>query len=136
MPDNPNISGWTVETLHYHVKMMLDERQKQLDERFRSSEQALERAASAQVRRDEAANEWRGALDDTTNKLMTRIEWGTANQLLVERFERHDERLTEIEKALALIIGRTGYVNFMGLLAGMSILVSIALVVAEIVRWR
>ena len=55
---------------------------------------------------------------------------------LIERFERHDERLSEIEKALALIVGRTGYVNFMGLLAGMSILVSIALVVAEIVRWR
>ncbi len=80
-----NISGWTTDTLHAHVRALMDER----EERYRALAQAQKEAVDAALRAaqmavDKAegiaekwrlnANEWRAAMSDKDRQYLTKAE--------------------------------------------------------------
>ena len=122
-----------IEELRIALMMLSSERKQQLDERFRAFELAFERSLAAQQRRDEAANEWRGALDDVTGKSMSRIEWDTAHRLLLDRFESVVTVLNTVDRRLVLIEGRQGYASLTMIMSIVAIFITLALGFTELI---
>ncbi len=78
-----NINGWTVDTLHAHVKAMMDEREKRYESLALAQKEAVDAALkSAQLAVDKAeaisekwrlnANEWRAAMSDKDRQYLTK----------------------------------------------------------------
>lgn len=83
MPNETNISGWTVDTLHDHIKSMMDERDRRYEQMLVAQKESVVTAlSSAQLAVDKAegiaekwrlnANEWRSAMSDKDRLYLTK----------------------------------------------------------------
>lgn len=70
--ENRDISGWTVETLHAHIKAVMDERDKRYEAALASAALAVEKAEGIADRWREHANEWRAAMTDKDKNFLTK----------------------------------------------------------------
>jgi hypothetical protein len=62
--------GWTLDTL----KELMDERDKRYEQRFISSQKAIDEAKGETQKKFENTNEWRGLVTDTQKNYITRAE--------------------------------------------------------------
>jgi hypothetical protein len=65
---------WTIETVKDHVIALMDERDKRYEQRFQSSQKAIDEAKAETQKRFENTNEWRGMVADTQKTYVTRSE--------------------------------------------------------------
>ena len=83
MPDENNLNSWTTDTLHQHIKAMMDERDKRYEQlasaqkeavasALASSERAVEKAEAIAERWRANANEWRAAMSDKDKLYLTK----------------------------------------------------------------
>jgi hypothetical protein len=121
--------GWTLDTLHLHVITIMNEREKRLDERFLSQEKAGVRLAEELAGYKSQSNEWRGALNDNTVKLLLRTEYDVAHRTLVERVEQVSKSVSAVNDRLIPIESRSGYASITLILSSLgAVLGTIALI--------
>ena len=98
--------GWTVETLREHLNVRLTEMDLRNQQRFEAAEKASSIAFAESQRWRDAANEWRGAMNDRERILMPRSET--------------EQRLAAIAKELDDLKGssRAGATALLGYLFG------------------
>ncbi len=83
MPEQGDIGRWSVDTLHEHIKAIMDEREKRHEQVLLAQKEAVESAlSSAQRAVDKAegiaekwrlnANEWRAAMTDKDAHFLTK----------------------------------------------------------------
>lgn len=117
----------------------LAERDRRLEERFVAQKAAILRAELSLDAYKAASNEWRGALADSGNKMLVRVEWEAAQKALVDRMDVGsriaDSRLSEIDsrlskahneldKRVVVIEGRAGYASITLLLSVAALLIA------------
>lgn len=99
---------WTVTTLHAHLMMVLDERDKRYAQRFTdletalraalaASEKAIGKAEVATERRFEGVNEFRQTLSDQAGQFMTRTETLALTDRNTERIQELADRVNRSE---------------------------------------
>lgn len=98
------VSGWTVDTLHQHIRVQLADMRRQLDERYATQTKALDaafvaqetatRAALAEQQRSVAT---RVVADDQRFALLNELRQGVATK---EQFEALALRLSDIKERL------------------------------------
>ena len=102
---------WTVTTLGQHMDQRLDDLIIRLDERhlaqqgavtaaLASAEKAVAKAETANEKRFENVNEFRAALSDQTATLLTRTEYETAHEAVVEKINISLDRISALELRL------------------------------------
>ncbi len=83
MPEQTSISGWTVQTLHDHIKSMMDERDKRYEQlagarseamiaALESSQRAVDKAEGIAEKWREHSNEWRATMSDKDKNYLTK----------------------------------------------------------------
>lgn len=93
-----NVSQWTLDTLHAHLDRVIEERDVQYRERhaaqqaafaaaLQAADRAIAKAEAAAEKRFESVNEFRSALSDQAATFLTRHEYETAHQSLVEKVD-------------------------------------------------
>jgi soluble cytochrome b562 len=86
------------------LKILIDERQARVVDRFESmnqkidaalasSEKAISKAESATEERFKGVNEFRAALSDQTQTFLSRMEYQTGHQALIDKIESVEKRL-------------------------------------------
>lgn len=126
----PGTPEWTVATLHAHMSMLFDERDKRYAQRFTdletalraalaASEKAIGKAEIANENRFRGVNEFRQTLSDQAAQFMTRTEaialternterirdQGVRHQELADRFNRSEGRGTGITAGWGYLVG-------------------------------
>lgn len=86
---------WTVKTVREHVLALLNERDRQYEQRFSGHERALSVALTAAEKRLDGMNEFRESLADQQRTLMPRSE-----------AELHFGRITNLEKTVGQLSAR------------------------------
>jgi hypothetical protein len=142
----PDPSGWTIDTLHEHVRMLMEANDRRYEQRFDASQKAIELGFSAQKaavdaalaaadravikaetaaeKRFESVNEFRNTLGDQQRNLIPRAE--------VEVIERSmTDKITALQKQMdALLAERVGGRGAWGYVVGASgLIVAIAALV-------
>ena len=130
------VSQWTLESLHEHFRVVLDERAKLNAQRFQAAETATKIAMEAaeklraQADRDiekwrEASNEWRKAMNDRESQFVRKEENNACVQglekaidALKERMDRNEGRASG-QHSMWLYLG--GFIALIG--SGLGILV-------------
>ncbi len=82
------MSEWTVETLKEHFEALIEEINKRYEQRFLSSENAIEKRDAATEKRFESVNEFRQTLADITSKGIPRVEFENTHKALSEKLEQ------------------------------------------------
>ncbi len=83
--ENRDISGWSVDTLHDHIKAIIDERDRRYEQGAKAQKEAAESALASAERAVEKAetinttwranaNEWRQAMSDKDKLYLTKAE--------------------------------------------------------------
>jgi hypothetical protein len=128
----PPPSEWTITTLHAHLAVLLDERDRRYSQRFTdletalraalaASERAIAKAEAATERRFEGVNEFRQTLSDQAATFVTRAESTATIAHVTERVQELTDRVNRTE-------GRAG-----GVSASVALLVSLgSLLVASV----
>ncbi len=62
--DNHNPDGWTFATLYKHVMMLSEASKEAINAAITAAQKAVDKAEGAQQLRNDAQNEWRGAMKD------------------------------------------------------------------------
>lgn len=124
--------GWTVDTLHAHLTSRIDSLVVSVDEResrnierlsalketisfaMLSSEKALSKAETATDKRFESVNEFRDTLRDQAATFLTRTDYDSRHQSLVEKIEALTSRLLSEQSADQ---GKTKGLSTMGIIA-------------------
>lgn len=104
---DPSGAEWTVATLHAHLMMVLDERDRRYAQRFTdletalraalaASEKAIGKAEIATERRFESVNEFRQTLTDQVALFMPRSEAVALTERNTERIHEQAKRVQEL----------------------------------------
>lgn len=132
-----DVSGWTVDTLATFLLRIIDERDKQYDNRFNaqekatvaalaSSEKAIDKAEMANEKRFESVNEFRKTLADQTSTFITRTE---AEAATGRNAERITDLTTRIDKSEGKGAGlNAGWIYALGALAAIGTIFSLVVV--------
>lgn len=132
-----DVSGWTVDTLATFLLRIIDERDKQYDQRFDAQEKATVAALAAAEKaidkrerdydkRFDGVNEFRKTLSDQASLFMPRTEYDSAHDNLVERVDDLRDRFNKSEgKGVGL---NAGWIYILGGLAAIGTLVSLMVV--------
>ena len=99
---------------------LLDEREKQLNFAFDSSQKAVDTALAAQQQVNLTQNEFRGTLRDQAGTFITKVEVSL-------HIDRLIERMTSLEKGAAALAGRSSGVSAAQMLVVSLITIGIAL---------
>lgn len=134
-------SGWTTDTLNYHVTQQLNDMRVLLDERFLAqqrsiaaallaTEKAIGKAEIANEKRFESVNEFRGQLNDQTRTFLSRTEVDAMHKTSDAAIDRNSDRVNELATRLDKIEGRgsgvsQAYIYAFALIAALGTLVSI-----------
>lgn len=97
--DNTPQSKWTLESLKEHFEARLNEWDKRLDQRFESQEKAIHTANTANEKRLDSVNEFRGQLKDQSGDFMRKVQAD-------ERFTAIEARMKIMEDAALKIVGK------------------------------
>jgi len=98
MPPEP-VGGWTLESLRAHLVSLIDERNRQYEQRFLAQEQsvklameaadrAVTKAEAAMEKRFDSINEFRGTLADQQRNLMPRSEVEVIVRAITEKLDQ------------------------------------------------
>lgn len=109
-----DVSGWTVDTLHVHVRQQLHDLRLLLDERYStqtkaldaafkaaetavgtaldSAEKAVSKAETAAEKRFESVNEFRAQLADQNASFLTRVEYNAKIEALEKQIDDLSKR--------------------------------------------
>ncbi len=115
--------------LREYFERLLDEMDRRYQQRFESQEASWEKSALQLESYKVASNEWRGTLDDTTNRMLSRVEYTAAHETLVAKFDTEmklsGQRMGDIDKRLSVIEGRAGYASMTVILSVVAVLIAI-----------
>lgn len=92
-----NVSAFTTDSLHAHLRTLMDERDRRYGERFDASQKAVEKATAALERRLEGMNEIRAAMSEQAATFLPRTEYDTAHDALVTRVTELNDRMNRAE---------------------------------------
>ncbi len=102
-----NMSGWSFETLKEYI-----------DERFKSNEQAINKAEAQIDHRFTSVNEFRGALNDLSSRMMPRSEHDIKDKALSDRIDAIDRHINSLQITLTELtsqdIGKKQGLGFVG----------------------
>ena len=77
-----NGHGWTVAAAMRFIFRVMDERDQRYEQRFQSSQKAVDEARQELQKKQETQNEWRGAMNDKDKLFATRAELTPINEQL------------------------------------------------------
>jgi hypothetical protein len=131
------MSEWTLETLHTHITVILQERDQRYGQRFTdletalraalaASEKAINKAENATERRFESVNEFRSTLADQASQFMIRAEALALIERNAERVQDLADRLNQREGHGAGLSAGWGYL--IGGLGALATIVTILVV--------
>lgn len=135
-----NESGWTTDTLRYHMQRQIDDLRGLLDERhaaqttamnaaLAAAEKAVAKAETAAEKRFESVNEFRSALTDAAARNVTRSEFDAAVGRNAERIDELRDRINRSEgRGVGL---NAGWVYLLG---GVSALAALFAIVVALTR--
>lgn len=123
-------------TLREYVEAKIDCLSERMNASSVVSEKALEKAHSATEKRFDSVNEFRAALSDQANNMVTRNEYNVRHEALMERTETNSQRLAMIEaKLLGHREGTAGIGTIIvGVLIGINSLASLAAVAFSVLH--
>ena len=125
-------SDWSIDTLKEYFDELRQGDQRAVQAALEAAKEAVIKSETAADKRFESVNEFRKALSDQAQDQVTRIEWGAAQNSLVEKIQRLENwqagqtKVTEVKdnsgKTNLVIVGiaTSGFFSFFALL--MSIL--------------
>ncbi len=135
------MAGWTIETLHEHLKSRLDAMDKLADERenrnverfgaaqdrvevaMEAAEKATGKAETAIDKRFDGVNELRGALSDQAALMLPRTEYSAQHQSMIEKIDELKDRVGRLNLTNWSAIG--GYiVGAVGILSALALILS------------
>jgi hypothetical protein len=109
---------WTILSLKEYLETILEEREKQVYEKFISLDRAVTKAEVASDKRFESVNEFRGTLTDQQRTLIPRMEYEVAHMALIEKLEQLSKRIDKLENIKqsaaviwAYVIGAGGFLT-------------------------
>lgn len=104
MSESEHPSKWPIDLLYQHIMRIIDERDRQYTERFRSSQEAIEKAEVATRLRFDSVNEFRALVEAMIAELMKREEALARFQQASDRADqdrqRNNEQITAIHAQL------------------------------------
>lgn len=96
----------TVETLAEQIRgleALMAERDRRMEERFTSQEQALRVATNALADYKTSANEWRATLNDVRQLTLSRAEYDAKHQALIDKMDARDQAREDLSGRVALL---------------------------------
>lgn len=142
-------SQWTVDTLYEHLCEVFKLYQKGVDERFRAMDEATQQALDSSTKavdkterladvraevqdrlaaeRSRQQNEWRETINDIGARMVSKDEYNTAHQVLVERLERMQAHVDRTGGTSAGVSSAIGW-----LLAGIGGVVAVVTILLEV----
>ena len=118
---------WTLESLKKHYDAILLEREKRIDERFKSIDQAVSKAEQATERRFESVNEFRQQLGDQSRSFMPRQENENNNKSINDRIDLVTKKVDKLDN-----MKQGGNVVWVYIVASISIITGIVSVFISI----
>ena len=125
MTDDRCIGQWTVETLRQHLKLMLEERRVQVDQRFKSLDEAQKKA-------DILLTEYKAEANNYRSTFLPISTWETAHAAVANRQDEINLRLTKLESKIE---SRSGYFSISVFLSVASFLVALFVGVGTLIHW-
>lgn len=120
MPTDHNPDGWTFATLYTHIVMLSEAQKAAVAAAIAAATKAVDKAESAQQLRNDAQNEWRGAMSDQQARFADKVET--------------NRRLGLLENANAAQTGKSAGVGMVGaIVIGAAVLLSTAIAAATFV---
>jgi hypothetical protein len=114
----PDPSERAVDALHReiaHMRELWDEREKRYEQRFQAQETAVLKAEQAFEERLKNTNEWRAAMNDRDQRMMTRAEvealFKSVDGKSDGRFLMNTEKIDDAKARITRIEGRTGGIS-------------------------
>lgn len=95
-----NVSGWTTDTLRYHLAQRVDYERQLADERDRRYQERWMAQETASKYAQQIANEFRGSLSDLSTQMATKHEMATAMDALNDKLSGHSDLMAEIRSRL------------------------------------
>jgi len=121
MTDDRCIGQWTVETLRQHLKLMLEERRVQVDQRFKSLDEAQKKA-------DILLTEYKAEANNYRSTFLPISTWETAHAAVVNRQDEINLRLTRLES-------RVGYFSVSVFLSASSLIIAFIVGITTFIHW-
>ena len=94
----PPESNWTFATLEKHLSDRIESLRESVEAARLASERALDKSEQIVSRRLDGMNEFRGAMVDQQRLMVTRVEWDSKHNALIDRvealFKTLDDKLT------------------------------------------
>lgn len=135
-----NVSAWTIDSLHSHLKELMNERDRRYEQRFAAQEKAVATANQANEKRLDSVNEFRAQMADLQATFMPRVEAeqriGQVDQKIDASVKVRSDQVSTINSRLDLMAGKsTGSNAFVGyIVAAAAVGASIAAVISVIIR--
>lgn len=119
------ISGWTTDTLKGYVDQRFRDQEKAVDAALAAAEKAVATANSANDKRFESVNEFRGQLGDQVTTFMPRKEYDARHETLETRVAELTDRMNRTEgRGIGL---NAGWLYLLGGIAAVGTVISLYL---------
>jgi hypothetical protein len=112
------MSEWTVDTLKEHFDALREDDQEAIAAALAAAKEAVIKAEVASEKRFEGINEFRGALNDVVSRNVTRNEWSSSHEALIEkitelqrRADKNEGRGSGLSSAGAIAVGAIGVIG-------------------------